>query len=123
MKQKMDGGVIFVKASKEEGAVIKTWRLMKYDKEKDWWYGDVSRPLLENLKRNGGLIDPAKRELEKLDRIQAAVDAERVKPDEEVKPLCKFPVKVPLFTHQNRAANMAAYIFGLIEPERKEDEG
>ena len=118
MQQKIDDGIIFVKATNEEEAVIKTWRMMKKDKEKGYWYGLITRPLLENLKRNGGLIPPAKKILDEMMRVQAAVDLERVKPDKEIKPRYKYPVKAKLFTHQTRAANMALMVFGVVKPER-----
>ena len=116
MQQKIDDGMIFVRASKEEEAVIKTWRLMKKDKEKGYWYGSISRPLLENLKRNGGLIPPAKKILDEMLTVQAAVNTERIKPDSKIKARYKYPVKVKLFTHQTRAANMALMVFGIVDP-------
>ena len=117
MQQKIEDGVIFVKASKEEGAKIKSWRMMTLDKEKGYWYGAISRPLLENLKRNGGLIPPAKAILKEILTVQAAVDAERVKPDKDIKARYKYPVKAKLFTHQTRAANMALMVFGILPPD------
>lgn len=117
MQQKIDDGFIYVKASKEEEAVIKTWRMMKKDKEKGYWYGAISRPLLENLKRNGGLIPPAKKILDDMLTVQAAVDAERIKPDKSISPRYKYPIKAKLFTHQIRAANMALMVFGVVPPE------
>ncbi len=121
MQQKIDNGIIFVKASREEEAVIKTWRMMKKDKDKGFWYGAITRPLLENLKRNGGLIPPAKKILDDMLTVQAAVDKERTKPDKEVKARYKYPVKAKLFTHQTRAANMALMVFGIVDPEGKAD--
>ena len=117
MRQKIDNGIIYVQPSKEEEAVIKTWRMMKKDKEKGYWYGAISRPLLENLKRNGGLIPPAKKILDDMLTVQAAVDAERIKPDKSISPRYKYPVKAKLFTHQVRAANMALMVFGVVPPE------
>lgn len=114
MQQKIEDGVIFVKASKEEGAKIKSWRMMKYEKEKGYWYGSISIPLLQNLKDNGGLIPKASEALKQLMQVQAAIDAERVKPDEEVKCLIKPPVKADLFKHQARAMNMALINFGIV---------
>lgn len=116
MQQKLQDGIIFVRASKEEEAIIKTWRMMTKDKDQGIWYAPISRPLLENLKRNGGLIPPAKKELEKMQLTQKAVDAERIKPDGEVKPMIEYPVKAKLYTHQIRAANMALMTFGIIDP-------
>lgn len=116
MLQKIENGLIFVKADKEQEAVIKTWRLMTKDKEKGYWYGIISKPLLLNLKRNGGLIPPAQKLLDQMQTVQDAVDAERVKPDKEVNPMYKFPVKAKLYTHQIRAANMALMTFGAVPP-------
>lgn len=120
MQQKIDKGMIFVKATKEEEATIKTWRMMKKDKNKGYWYGEITRSLLENLKRIGGLIPPAKHILKEMVAIQDAVDAERVKPDNEVVCYKKPPVKVKLFKHQQRAYNMALMVFGIIKPEELE---
>lgn len=47
--------------------------------------------------------------------VQAAVDAERMKDVSE--PLYNYPVKIPLFQHQIKGANMALLVFGLIEPQ------
>lgn len=116
MQQKIEDGIIFVKASKEEDTIIKNWRMMKKDKEKEYWYGEISRPLLENLQRNGGLIPPARKILNDMLAVQKAVDAERVRPTKEIKPRYKYPVKAKLFTHQIRAANMALMILGVVKP-------
>ena len=118
MQQKIEDGIIFVKASKEEDVIIKNWRMMKKDKEKGYWYGEISRPLLENLQRNGGLIPPARKILNDMLAVQKAVDTERVKPDKEIKARYKYPVKAKLFTHQIRAANMALMVFDVVKPER-----
>ena len=120
MQQKIEDGIIFVKASKEEDTIIKNWRMMKKDKKKEYWYGEISRPLLENLQRNGGLIPPAKAILKEMLTIQKAVDKERM--TEEPKPLIVPPVKVKLFKHQVRGYNMALMTLGLVEPPKEENE-
>jgi len=118
VQQKVENGVIFVKASKEESASIKSWRMMKFDRERNWWYGEISMPLLKKLERLGGLVAPAREELERAERVRQAVDKERMKPDADVVPLADYPVKAKLFTHQMRAANMALILFGIIDPEK-----
>ena len=50
-----------------------------------------------------------------LHRVQTAVDRERLNPDPAQ--LYKYPVKLPLYKHQIRAANMALLTFGLIAPQ------
>lgn len=124
MQQMVKDGVIFVKAAtKEEGSMIRSWRMMTFDKDNGYWYGSLSVPLLLNLKRNGDLIAPARRELDHLLEVQATIDAERVKPDKDVRCYIEPPVKAKLYTHQKRAVNMALIEFGLIAPERiKESE-
>ena len=114
MMMKVDGGYIFVKASREEEAVIKTWKMMSKDKQKGWWYGRISLQLLDKLYHNGGLIPAAKKEMERLAYIQEAVDRERVNP--EPAPFYKYPVKMPLYAHQVRGANMAMLTFGWMAP-------
>ena len=116
---KLDGGYIFIKATKEEDAVIKTWKMMSKDKQKGWWYGRASLQLLDKLYHNGGLIPAAKKEMERLMRIQEAVDRERIRPAEDLKPMAEYPVKPNLYAHQTRAANMALMVFGMVEPPRQ----
>lgn len=116
MQQKIEDGVIFVKAPKEEGAKIRSWRMMTFDKEKGYWYGNLSIALLQNLRASGGLIPQASEALAEMKKVQAAVDAERVKPDEAVECYIKPPVKAKLYTHQARAMNMALINFGLVPP-------
>ena len=119
MMMKVDGGYIFVKASREEEAVIKTWKMMSKDKQKGWWYGRISLQPLDKLYHNGGLIPAAKKEMERLAYIQEAVDRERTRPAEGLKPMVKYPVKPNLYAHQTRAANMALMVFGMVEPPRQ----
>ena len=60
--------------------------------------------------------------LAEMKRIQTAIDAERMKPDEDVKCYIEPPVKATMYAHQRRAMNMALINFGLIEPDQiKED--
>lgn len=116
MLQKIENGMIYVIAKSDQEATIRAWRMMKKDKEKGYWYAPISKELLLNLQNRWGLIPPAKKLLEEMQEIQDAVDAERVKPDKDVSPMCRFPVKAKLYTHQIRAANMALMTFGAIPP-------
>ena len=49
-----------------------------------------------------------------LHALQDAVDRERVNP--EPAPFYKYPVKMPLYAHQVRGANMAMLTFGWMAP-------
>ncbi len=119
MMMKVDNGYIFVKATKEEESVIKTWKMMSKDRQKGWWYGRLSLQLLDKLYHNGGLIPAAKKEMERLAHIQEAVDQERIRPAEELKPMAEYPVKPNLYAHQVRAANMALMVFEMVEPPKE----
>lgn len=116
MMMKLDGGYIFVKADREEEASIKTWRMMSKDKKNGWWYARTSLQLLEKIYGTWGLIPAAKKEMERLRGIQAAVDRERIRPAGELKPMAEYPVKPKLYAHQVRAANMALMVFGMAKP-------
>ena len=123
MQQKLEDGIIFIRGDDKENSEIRRWRLMQYDKKKNIWYGEVSLTLLEKLLKHGGLIPPAKAELKKLIGIQKAVDAERMKPDDEVELMVDVPIKAKPFTHQKRAINMALMVFGVIDPLERKDDG
>lgn len=72
--------------------------------------------LKDVLQRDGLRLPPdADALLKELHAIHEAVDRERVR--ECPKPLVKYPVKMPLYQHQTRAANMALLTFGWIKPE------
>ena len=115
MMMKLSDGYIFVKASEQEEATIKSWRLMTKDRKNNWWYGKESLQLLQKLYQAFGLTKVAKKRMDELLRIRSAVDAERIRPNEELKPLTEYPVKAKLYSHQVRAANMALMIFELAE--------
>jgi len=117
MQQKIEDGMIYVRASKEESATIRSWRMMNFDRAQSFWYAPISIGLLEKLQANGGLIPPAKIALSELKKIQDAVDRERVKPDKDLKPYIDPPVKAKLYAHQKRSYNMALIHFGLVSPE------
>lgn len=111
-----DGQVILVDVGSETYMTIKGWGLMRWDKQQQALYGPATADLLNHLSEllRGRLPAPAEELRQKLNRIEGAVDAQRMDP--EPKPLYKFPVKLPLYRHQIRGANMALMVFGLVEP-------
>ena len=118
MRMKMDGGKIYIiEADSKQSARIKSWGIMKGYRKDEMWIGLVSRELLNRLATLVPLPQSIKEERDLLNDIQKAVDEERVLPADDMKPLVKYPVKKKLFAHQVRAANMAALVFGLVEPE------
>ena len=89
---------------------------MKWNKKQNWWEGLVCAELLNRLSKLIPLRKPLNAERYRLNAVQEAVDAERVRPTEDLKPFAKYPVKRNLYAHQMRAANMALLTFGLMDP-------
>lgn len=113
-----DGQILIKEADNMQFTIIKSWNKMKWSKAEQMLHGPADGELLNRL---AGLVRlPANIEAERqrLNRIQEAVDAERMK--EEPEPLYKYPVKYPLFKHQTRGANMALITFGLVEPPKEQ---
>lgn len=113
-----DGQVLIKEADKNQYLIIKSWNKMKWSKAEQMLYGPVDAELLNKLAELVRLPGAYEEIRQKLNRIAEAVDEERMKPDPEA--LYKFPVKLPLFKHQTRGANMAMIVFGLVEPPEKE---
>lgn len=109
-----DGELLLRQLDNTQFAVIKSWNLMRWDKQNQMLRGAATIELLNRMASISRLTPPVAAERERLNGIQAAVDRERMK--EEPVPLYKFPVKANLFKHQIRAANMAMIVFGLIDP-------
>ena len=87
-----------------------------------WWEGLVCAELLNRLAGLIPLPKPLDAERHRLNAVQEAVDAERVRPAGDLKPLVKYPVKKDLYAHQVRASNMCLLTFGLVEPFKGEAE-
>lgn len=109
-----DGQVFLVGAGTDIYMRIKSQGGMKWDKRSQALYGPVTAELLNFLATLFRLPGPAEQLRQDLSRREKAVDALRMDPEPE--PLYKFPVKLPLYRHQIRGANMALMVFGLVEP-------
>lgn len=119
MKIKMEDGYIYIiEANITQTEILKSWTQLKWDKKMRWWKGAVNLELLDKLSSTFQMPPSIKAEHDKLNAIQDAVDAERIKATEDIKPLVKYPVKKKLYTHQVRTANMALMVFGLVEPQK-----
>ena len=117
MKMKMDGDWLYIiEANQAQNMRIKSWGLMKWSRSKAMWSGTVSRELLNKLSSLVPLPAQVEAERKRLGEVQQAVDLERTKPVDQLKPLMKYPVKKNLYAHQTRAANMALLTFGVIDP-------
>ncbi len=123
MQARMKAGYVqVIDADPAHGAVFKSWGgLIKWRGEMhQWegpgWEGPVCAELLNKLAGLSPLTEPLETERRRLEAVREAVDAERVRPAEELKPLVKYPVKKNLYAHQIRASNMCLLTFGLVDP-------
>ncbi|MCM1189853.1 MAG: hypothetical protein NC541_11230 [bacterium] len=119
MKMKIENGrLIVADADSTQYAVIKSWNSMRWNRSRQWLEGPATRELLNKMAGIVRLPGPIEAERQRMNGVQAAVDAERMKDVSE--PLYSYPVKIPLFQHQIKGANMALLTFGLIEPPGEE---
>lgn len=125
MKMALDGDTLYIiEANGDEFNTILGWsgKMTRSKTDRKRLEGFADLELLNNLyallRKNGLRLPPAveKRRLE-LRRRQDAVDRERV--NQKPEPLFKYPVKMPLYAHQTRGANMALLTFGWADPETK----
>lgn len=113
-----DGKVLIKDADSTQGAVIRSWNRMRWNKSLKLFEGDLSGDLLDRLAKLVKLPQVIEEERQAIHRVQRAVDQERARKDPE--PLVRYPVTKQLYKHQVRAANMALITFGIIPPEAEE---
>lgn len=115
VKMAMKNGVILIKeADSQQFAIIKSWGKMKWSKADQTLKGPADHELLNKLATIVRLPAEIEAERQRQIKIIKAIDKERL--NEDPKPLVKYPVKMKLFKHQVRGANMAMLVFGLVEP-------
>ena len=119
MKMKLDGGdLIVADVDSSQYAIIKSFNLMRWNRQRQWLEGPATMELLDKFSRMVKLPESIEAERLKMHRLQNAVDGERMK--ETPTDLYDYPIKGKLFEHQKRAANMCLMSFGLISPEEWE---
>lgn len=109
-----DGQLIIIEVEPDKFQIIKSWNLMKWSRRQLNFTGDAS---LELLNRLAGIVRlPPRIEAERIRMKQVldAVNRERTKKNPE--PVTEYPVKMKLFEHQVRGANMALITFGIVDP-------
>lgn len=115
MKMALQGNTLkIIEADNVQFTVIKSWNKMRWNKKLKQLEGIADLELLDKLSSIVRLPPAIEAHRAELHRVQAAVDRERVNPDPA--PLYPYPVKLPLYRHQTRGANMALLTFGLVEP-------
>lgn len=115
-----DGQILIKEADSNQSLIIKSWAKMKWSKAELMFYGPADIELLNKLSGLVRLPQPIEELRRHLNKVAEAIDRERLK--EKPEPLYKYPVKLPLYQHQVRGANMALLAFGLIAPPEKEAE-
>lgn len=116
MKMALQGNTLkIIEADNVQFTVIKSWNKMRWDKKLQQLEGTADLELLDKLSSIVRLPSTIEAYREELHRVQDAVDRERVNP--EPVPMYNYPVKLPLYRHQVRAANMCLLTFGLVEPQ------
>lgn len=119
MKMAMKDGQILIKdADNMQYTIIKSWNKMRWNKAEKMLEAPIDLELLNRLADLVTLPELIEAERQRLIAIAVAVDIERFKA--EPKPIYDYPVKLPLFKHQIRGANMCLLTFGLVAPEGKE---
>lgn len=114
-----DGQILIKEADASQFTIIKSWQKMKWSKTEQMLYGACDLELLNKLSELVRLPEPVEAVRRHMVLVARAVDAERINPEPE--PLYKYPVKIPLYKHQIRGANMALMTFGLLEPPVRKD--
>ena len=106
------GEKIYIKNNRDEYAIVKGLPNAKYNKKLKAWEVPATLDMLNRLNSIVKLTVNLEQERERLFRKQTAIDAARMEKDPV--PIMKYPVKVSLFKHQIRAANMAMFALELV---------
>lgn len=115
MKMALQGDTLkIIDTDSVQFTVIKSWGKMKYSKKDQMLIGSADMELLDKLTSMVKLPPKVEARRLELHRVQDAVDQERTNPTPH--PFVQYPVKLSLFAHQVRGANMALLTFGWIEP-------
>ena len=117
MKMALQGTTLRIKdADNVQFTVIKSWNKMRWVKKLQELQGTADLELLDRLAGLVRLPPDIDRRRQELKAVQDAVDRQRVA--DHPAPLFKYPVKMPLYAHQTRGANMALITFGWVPPEK-----
>ena len=112
MKMALNGNtLILIEVGAAQFAIIKSWNKMCWDKASKQLRGTADLELLDKLSGISGLTPSVAARRRELRQV---LDAVGVKP--EPKPFYKYPVKLPLYAHQVKGANMALLEFGWVPP-------
>ena len=118
MKMALKGNtLILIEVDAAQFAIIKSWNKMRWIKKLQELQGTADLELLDRLAGLVRLPPDVDRRRSELRAVQDAVDRQRVA--DHPAPLFEYPVKMPLYAHQTRGANMALITFGWVPPENQ----
>ena len=106
--------LIIAEVDNVQFTTIKSWGKMEWDKKTQRLTGIASLELMEKLSTIVKLPPKAKARRQQLQAVADAVDRERM--NENPVPFCHYPVRLPLYAHQVRGANMCLLTFGWVQP-------
>lgn len=116
MKMALKGSTLLIKeADNVQFTIIKSWNKMKWSKAEQTLSGTADIELLDKLASIVKLPPNIEAQRTELHSIAAAVDQERM--NQNPVPFLRYPVKMNLFKHQVRGANMALLVFGFVKPD------
>ena len=111
MKIALRGNNLLIKdADSVQFQIIKSWDKMKWSKATQTLSGTADLELLDKLATIVHLPPAIEIRRTRLRETAEAVDRERM--NQHPEPFYDYPVKLPLYAHQIRAANMALITFG-----------
>lgn len=117
MKMALQNGLLRIREmTDEQYQILKSLGRFKWNKTLKELSGIVDFETLDRLSKIVTLPEPIEAYRKELANAQVAVNKLRL--EEEPKPLIKPPIKdgIKPYAHQVRAYNMALVVFGLIEP-------
>ena len=114
MQVAIKGHSIYLKElNRTQYDVISQWKHMKWNKSLKMLVGLADIETLDKLHNFTGLPVEFEKKRLKMKKKAHLIDRERLK--QKPIPLLKYPVKVSLYEHQVRAANMALLQFEMID--------
>lgn len=117
MKMALDKGLLRIREmTDEQYQILKSLGRFKWNKTVKELSGIVDFETLDRLSKIITLPEPIEAYKKELADTQVAVNKLRL--EEEPKPLIKPPIKegIKPYAHQIRGYNMALLVFGLVEP-------
>ena len=103
-----------IDTTEQEYRLIIGWGKMRWNRAKKWLEGYADLDLLNQLHGIAQLPPSIERRRVELQRTRDALNRERA--NEQPTPFYAYPVKMKLYAHQVRGANMALLNFGWIQP-------